>query len=499
MAFLGIDLGTSACKVLVLSADGDIRASHTAGYGLEQPRPGWTQQNPADWVAAMEQALAAVLSVVPGGEIRGIGLSGQMHGFTPLDRAGEVLRPAILWNDQRTAAEALEIESLAGGTEALGHLTNNRMLTGYTGSKILWMQRHEPQLFERLDKALNPKDYLRLVLTGDYATEVSDASGTGLFDVRRRQWSAELLAKLPFDTRILPDCYESTVVSGQVSVQAAARFGLPAGIPVIGGGGDSVIQTLGSGVARPGVLQTTLGTAGIAAMALDTPADNPDGRLQVFCNVVPELWHCMGVSLNAGGALSWWRQTGNQDFAQLVAEAESLPPGAQGLLFLPYLNGERCPWPDPQARGGFIGLAARHERRHMTRAVMEGVAFALFDMFALMERMGLTSDLIKTSGGGARAQLWRQIQADLFGVPVVTTAGAAEGGALAAALLAGVSLGGWANVTEAAESCAELTRDCPDPGRGVHYRTAYGVYRALYETLRPTFAALSALEEDTLS
>ena len=499
MAFLGIDLGTSACKVLVLSADGDIRASHTAGYGLEQPRPGWTQQNPADWVAAMEQALAAVLSVVPGGDIRGIGLSGQMHGFTPLDRAGEVLRPAILWNDQRTAAEAADIESLAGGTEALGRLTNNRMLTGYTGSKILWMQRHEPELFERLDKALNPKDYLRLVLTGDCATEVSDASGTGLFDVRRRRWSAELLAKLPFDADILPDCHESTLVSGQVSAQAAARFGLPVGSPVIGGGGDSVIQTLGSGVARPGVLQTTLGTAGIAAMALDRPANNPDGRLQVFCNVVPELWHCMGVSLNAGGALNWWRQGGDQDFAQLVEEAERLPPGAQGLLFLPYLNGERCPWPDSQARGGFIGLTARHERRHMTRAVMEGVAFALFDMFALMEQMGLTSDLIKTSGGGARAQLWRQIQADLFGVPVVTTAGAAEGGALAAALLAGVSLGGWANVTEAAESCVELTRDCPDPVRGAHYRTAYGVYRTLYETLRPTFAALSALEEGTLS
>lgn len=498
MTYIGIDIGTSGCKVLALSAKGTVLSSHTTTYGLDQPRPGWTEQDPTIWIAAVQTALAQVLSQVPAASIRCIGLSGQMHGFTPVDRNGKVIRSAILWNDQRNQVEAAEIEDLAGGAETLLSLTNNRMLVGYTGGKILWLGRHERENFDRVYKALNPKDYLRLVLTGEFATEVSDASGTGLFDVRERKWSDNLLKRLPFGAEILPDCFESDVVSGQVSLSAAKLFGLPAGTPVIGGGGDSVIQTLGSGVVEPGVLQTTIGTAGIAAAALRTPEKNPDGRLQVFCNVAPNLWHCMGVSLNAGGALNWLRgaQGDCRDFDTMIAGASQVGPGASGLLFLPYLNGERCPHPDPKSRGAFVGLSARHDGRHMTRALMEGVTFALYDMYRLMCRIGLQTDLIKASGGGVKSPLWRQIQADLFNCPVVTTEGAAEGAAFGAALLAGVTDGAWTGMAEAARCCRELTREEPMRAQGDVYRKAHGIYAELYETLRPSLHALTELEAE---
>lgn len=496
MAYLGIDIGTSGCKVLALSGGGRILASQTATYGVDRPRPGWTQQDPAIWVDGVKTALSQVLRTVPAASIRCIGLSGQMHGLTPVDRNGRVIRPAILWNDQRNATEAAEVEHLAGGPEILLRLTNNRMLVGYTGGKILWMRRNECELFDRIHKALNPKDYMRLVLTGEFATEVSDASGTGLFDVGARKWSDALLERLPFGADILPECFESDVVSGQVTPAAAEFFGLTAGTPVIGGGGDAVIQTLGSGVAEPGVLQTTIGTAGIAAAALKSPEINPEGRLQVFCNVAPDLWHCMGVSLNAGGALGWLRdaQGRQNDFGAMVAGAAEVGAGAGGLIFLPYLNGERCPHPDPKARGAFVGLTAGHDSRHMTRALMEGVTFALFDMYRLMRRMGLSTELIKASGGGVKSVLWRQIQADLFDCPVVTTEGAAEGGAFGAALLAGVADGGWSGVSEAVGCCHELTRDVPVRGEGDVYRKAHAIHAGLYDALRPALHALANLE-----
>lgn len=499
MAYLGVDIGTSGCKALALSEGGAILASHTSTYGLDQPRPGWTQQDPAIWVKGAREAVAGVLRSVPASTVKSIGLSGQMHGFTPLDADGEVLRPAILWNDQRNAAEAQEIEDRAGGKEALLALTNNQMLVGYTGGKILWMQTHEPDLFAKVRHALNPKDYLRHVLTGEIATEVSDASGTGLFDVRERKWCQPLLDKLPFDAAILPPCHESAVVSGAVSAQGAKLFGLAVGTPVIGGGGDAVIQTLGSGVADPGVLQTTIGTAGITAAALNAPEDNPEGRLQVFCNVAPDLWHCMGVSLNAGGALGWLRQILGEThgFEDMVRGAAEVPAGAEGLIFLPYLNGERCPHPDPSARGAFIGLTTRHDKRHMTRALMEGVVFALHDMYRQMAGMGIGSRLIKASGGGAQSELWRQMQADMFGCPLVTTDGAAEGGAFGAALLAGVSHGGWASVAEAAGCCKDLTRQSPVSEQHEFYRSAYDIYAGLYPVLQPGFAALDRMGNAT--
>ncbi|MXQ13315.1 xylulokinase [Microvirga makkahensis] len=496
-ALLGIDIGTSGCKALLIGTDGEVLAAHTAHYGLSQPRPGWTEQDPQSWVDGAREAVAAVMRKCPDTELLCIGLSGQMHGLTPLDSGKQVLRPAILWNDQRNAAEAADLTEQAGGLEALLAQTGNRMLVGYTGGKILWMQRREPDLYRRLRYVLNPKDYLRLVLTGEVATEVSDASGTGLFNVMERGWASSLIERVGIDPALLPPCFESHEISGRVSASGAALFGLQPGIPVAGGGGDSVIQTIGSGVISPGELQTTIGTAGILAAALDGPSPSPDGRIQLFCNVGPSKWHAMGVSLNAGGAMSWFRTVmrglghDTLDFDTVVAAAETSQPGARGLLFLPYLNGERCPHPDTDARGAFVGLTARHTAGDLARSVMEGVIHAFYDMRTLMQPMGISGKLIKASGGGARSALWRQIQADLFDCDVVTTEGAAEGAAFGAALVAGVGVGVWKDVVEAAATIRELTREHPDAAVGTVYRKAHTIYRGLYPALSESFCALS--------
>ena len=494
---LGIDLGTSGCKALLIDASGAVLASQTATYGLSQPRPGWTEQDPKLWIEGARAAVAGVRSLQPDVRIVAIGLSGQMHGLTPLDASHQVLRPAILWNDQRNGAECADITERAGGVDGLLELTNNRMLVGFTGGKILWMRNHEPELFGQLRHMLNPKDYLRLILTGEVATEVSDASGTGLFDTRGRIWATGLLELLEIDPAILPTCHESHVISGRVSRSGSDLFGLEAGIPVVGGGGDSVIQTIGSGVIAPGDVQTTIGTAGIVAAALDEPVSNPEGRLQVFCNVAPQKWHCMGVSLNAGGAMEWLRAllagfsgTNAPSVDQIAAIAAGAPVGARGLVFLPYLNGERCPHPDPAARGGFVGLSARQGAAEMARSVMEGVTHSLYDIFSLMQQANVGGSVIKASGGGARSALWRQMQADLFDCEVVTTEGAVEGGAFGAALVAGVGIGAWSSAVEAAKVCRTVTREMPDPVAGKAMHEAFQIYRDLYGALSPSFAAL---------
>ncbi len=491
-ALLGIDIGTSGCKALLIGTDGAVIAADTVTYPLSQPRPGWTEQDPELWVDGARKAVAGALARAPGIEILCVGLSGQMHGLTPLDADHRVLRPAILWNDQRNGPECAALTEAAGGLEGLLAATNNRMLVGYTGGKILWMRNHEPGLFARMALALNPKDYLRLRLTGEVASEVSDASGTGFFDVRRRQWATGLIETAGIDPALLPPVFESQEVTGRISAKGAALFGLPEGVPVAGGGGDSVIQTIGSGVIAPGELQATIGTAGILAAALDAPQQNPDGKLQVFCNVAADKWHCMGVSLNAGGAMGWFRDTlcADASFEQLVAEAAESPAGARGLLFLPYLNGERCPHPDPLARGAFIGLTARHRRPDLTRALMEGVVHAFADMHALMRPMGIDGRIVKASGGGARSALWRQIQADMFGCDVVTTEGAAEGAAFGAALVAGLAVGVWPDAPAAARCCRDLTHETPDPASARVHARAHQIYRALYPALSDSFAAL---------
>lgn len=502
-ALLGIDIGTSGCKALLLSGNSDVLATSTATYGLSQPRAGWTEQDPSLWVEGARKAVADVLAQRPDVEIMGIGLSGQMHGATPLDENRKVLRPAILWNDQRNGAEVDEITARVGGLDTLMAHTANRMLVGYTGGKIVWMRNHEPDLFGRMRYCLNPKDYLRLVLTGEVATEVSDASGTGLFDVRQRRWASGLIEMLGIDPALLPQCFESHEISGRVSREGAALFGLPVGTPVAGGGGDSVIQTIGSGVIAPGELQTTIGTAGILAAALDTPSPSPDGRIQMFCNVGPGKWHAMGVSLNAGGAMGWFRsvlaeacpgEVGSargMTFDQICEAASRSPAGARGLLFLPYLNGERCPYPDPQARGAFVGLTSRHGLSEISRSVLEGVVHAFRDMHALMKLMGIEGRVIKASGGGAKSVMWRQIQADMFGCEVVTTEGAAEGAAFGAALVAGVGVGIWDDVSQAASTLKTLSRQLPNDADRPVYDKAHAIYSDLYPSLTESFSKLA--------
>ncbi|MCD2185341.1 xylulokinase [Rhizobium sp. GN54] len=497
-ALLGIDIGTSGCKALLLSVDGDVLATSTATYGLSQPHVGWTEQDPALWIEGTRKAVAQVMEKRSDVELICIGLSGQMHGLTPLDKDRKVLRPALLWNDQRNAAEVAEITQKAGGLDALIEQTGNRMLVGYTGGKIVWMRNREAELFAQMRHVLNPKDYLRMVLTGELATEVSDASGTGLFDVKNRTWASALIETLDIDPALLPACFESHEISGRVSAEGAAFFGLPAGVPVAGGGGDSVIQTIGSGVIAPGELQTTIGTAGILAAALDAPSPSPDGRIQMFCNVAPSKWHAMGVSLNAGGAMGWFRSilagAGKGEdltFDAICSAAARSPAGAKGALFLPYLNGERCPHPDPTARGAFVGLTARHDLGDVARSVMEGVVHAFCDMHALMKLMGIEGTLVKASGGGAKSELWRQIQANMFECDVVTTEGAAEGAAFGAALVAGVGIGIWSDATEAAGTLKVLTRQSANEASRTVYRKAHGIYRNLYPALSESFSALN--------
>lgn len=508
LALLGIDIGTSGCKALLLGVDGQILAARTALYGVSSPKPGWSEQDPEIWVNGARTAIADVLAAQPGIEILAIGLSGQMHGLTALDAKGDVLRPAILWNDQRGAEEGRAITAALGGLDGLLAETNNRMLSGYTGSKISWMRQHEPALFERLRHVLNPKDYLRYRLTGEFATEVSDASGTGLFNVRQRQWSKKVIAATGLDANCLPPCFESTEVSGHTSPLGARLFGLPVGVPVVGGGGDAVVQTLGAGVIHPNEVQSTIGTAGVLACVLAKNTKNPQGKLQVFCNVVPDSWHCMGVTLNAGGALAWLRQT-IQQFAALGEAANSQisyermlecavksPAGANGLIFLPYLYGERCPYPDPQARGSFIGLTNRHTESDIIRSVLEGIVFSLKDISVLMAQMGVNYNRILASGGGARSDFWRQIQADIFDCEVATTSGAAEGGALGAAFVAGLGKGVWATAQEAVSCCQTLHVQTPHLPTTRRYDSLFKIYHLLYETLSESFSALAATQLD---
>lgn len=497
-AVLGIDIGTSSCKALLVAEDGTLLGSTTETYDLHQPRPGWTEQDPALWVEGARNAVGRLLDAHPA-DIAVIGLTGQMHGLTPLDEEDRVLRPALLWNDQRNEAECSALVEQAGGEASLRDYTNNKMLIGYTAGKIAWLRNHEPQHFRRMRSALNPKDYLRLVLTGEKATEVSDASGTGLFDVRARRWSIPLMEKLDINPALFAPCHESPEITGEVSAAGARLFNLPEGIPVAGGGGDSVIQTLGSGVITTGSVQTTIGTAGIVAASLDSPLDNPDGRLQIFCNVVPDKWHAMGVTLNAGFAMSWLQRllqhcaadSNTWDYPSIITAAAQSPAGSRGLVFLPYLNGERAPHSDPDLRAALAGLSSLHSMDDIIRCVAEGVVFALYDIFAAMRRAGIEAQCVNASGGGARAPEWRQIQADVFGCDVLTTSGTAEGAAFGAALVAGLGIGMFETPEQAAALCRELTRQAPNPRDSHALQEIFAIYQSLHGVLEQSLHALA--------
>jgi len=503
---IGIDVGTTACKTLLVDQQGRIVDSDLEGYPLYSPRHGWSEQVPEDWWSAVKATLQRVMSRHPeaAGSLAGIGLSGQMHGLVPLDSGGLVIRNAILWNDQRTEAQCEEIYRKAGGVDGLLKLTNNRMLPGYTGGKILWLRDHEPRSFERIAKFVNPKDYIRFRLTGELATEVSDASGTGLFDTRARAWSRPLFSLLEIPFEMAPTCYESVGVSGTVRAEVAESLGLPKGLPVVGGGGDSVIQTLGTGVTTSEVLMTTIGTAGIISTAIQSFRDNPGGRLQMFCNVMPGRWHAMGVTLSAGGSLRWAKEVLGASESEVAAEsgmdvyelisraAERSTPGAGGIVFLPYLTGERCPHVDPSARGAFVGLSLTSRKRDLLRAVMEGVIFSFRDVAEVFTSLGWDFRSIATSGGGAQSPLWRQIHADIFKKRVVTVSGSIGGAAFGAALVAGVGLKVWPDFESASRLLTVETDTRPEPARFDLYDRYYGLYRSLYPLLKPGFDTISA-------
>jgi xylulokinase len=482
----GIDLGTGGARaILVEAASGRVVAVASAEYPLHTPRPLWAEQDPHDWwrgaVAAVRGALAAAGGAV---EVRAVGLSGQMHGVVLLDGGGEVVCPALLWCDGRTGAECEEITRLAGGEERLLELTGNPALTGFSAPKLLWLRRHQPQDFARARTFLLPKDYLRFRLTGERASEVSDASGTLLFDVARRTWSHALVELLGIDPALLPIVRESPAVSGALTSRAAAELGLAAGIPVVGGGGDQAAGAVGAGIVEPGMVSATIGSSGVVFAHAAAPAR--DRRVHSFCHAVPGAWHLMGVTQAAGLSFRWLRERLGASYDQLTAEAAAVPAGADGLLFTPYLMGERTPVLDPDARGTWFGLTYTHGRGHLARSVMEGVAYSLRDCLDVMTALGASASEVRAAGGGAKSPLWRQILADVLEKPIATL-GLDEGPAYGAALLAGIGTGAWANVREAASLISVASRTEPEPAAAALHRERHAIYREIHERVAPLY------------
>ena len=452
MPLIGLDVGTSAVKGLAIDEEGRVVATATADYPLSRPHPDWSEQNPADWWRAAEDVLAQL----PEGPI---GLSGQMHGLVVLDEDRSVLRPAILWNDQRTAAECAEIEERVG-FDRLVELTGNRALAGFTAPKLLWLRRHEPETYGRIRHVLLPKDYVRLRLTGELAIDVADASGTLLFDVRHRAWSEEVCAALEIPLEWLPPAHESTEIAGA---------------------GDQAAAALGVGISHPGPVSVVLGTSGVVFAALPSYAHDPQARLHAFCHAVPNTWHAMGVMLSAAGSAAWLREVLAADLTELEQEAEHWPAGCEGLLFAPYLAGERTPHPDPHARGAFTGLSARHDRGALWRSMLEGVAYGLRDSLELLRELGARPESGRVSGGGARSELWLRILASVLGLPLETTE-SEEGSAFGAALLAGIRADVFTDADDAVARCVRVRRRIEPEW---DYVDGYRRFRSLYATLRP--------------
>lgn len=493
--YLGLDISTTAAKALVIDENGRVISSVSTGIESSQPYPLWSEQDPNAWWASMVRSIATALSASDGGRVSAIGLTGQMHGLVILDAAGQVLRPAILWNDQRTGEQCERIR-VAVGKERLIKLTGNDALTGFTAPKLLWVRDHEPAAYARIHQVLLPKDYIRFCLTDEYATDVAGASGTLLMDVANRRWSQEMLDLLEIPSAWLPQTHEGTEQTGVVGAKAAQETGLQEGTPVYAGGGDQSAQAVGVGAVVPDVVALTLGTSGVVFTPCAQYTYDPHGRIHAFCHAVPGQWHLMGVMLSAAGALQWYRDNlaAGADFALLDKEAETVAPGAGGLIFLPYLSGERTPYADPTARGAFVGLTMRHTRAHLTRAVMEGVAFGLRDNMDLMRDLGVAPRSVRASGGGARSPVWRQILADVLETVIVTVS-SAEGAAFGAALLAAVGSGGFGSVAEACAGTIRVTGQT-EPGRAVErYREYHARHRALYPALAAEFANLSRLAE----
>lgn len=497
---IGIDIGTSGTKTVLFDLNGKTIASVTKEYPMYQPKIGWAEQNPADWWNAVCASLKEVIRItsINNANIKGIGLSGQMHGLVMLDKNNEVLRPSIIWCDQRTSKECEEITALVG-KKRLIEITANPALTGFTASKIMWVRNNEPDIYKKCHKILLPKDYIRFMLTGEFATEVSDASGMQLLDVPKREWSKEVLDKLQIDKNLLADVYESFVISATVSKKGAEFTGLKEGTPVAGGAGDQAASAIGNGIVKEGRISSTIGTSGVVFAHTNNPLIDILGRVHTFCHAIPNSWHVMGVTQAAGMSLKWFRDNfciseietaknlGIDPYVLMDKEAINVSPGSNGVIFLPYLMGERSPHLDPNARGVFFGLSAIHNKNDMIRAVMEGVTYSLKDCLVVLNEMGINATEVRASGGGGKSKLWRQMQADVFGCDVSVTS-SSDAGALGVAILAGVGTGIWGNVQEACEKLIKPQNTIyPIMENKNIYKIDHQKYVKLYESLKHLF------------
>lgn len=492
---LGLDIGTGGVKGILVSPEGEVVARATAAYPLYTPRPGWAEQDPHDWWEASLKVLRELSRKAEGG-ILGIGLTGQMHGAVFLDGKLQVIRPAILWNDARTGEECQKVEELVG-KERLKGIAGNPALAGFQAPKILWLRKNEPENFSQVRYVLLPKDYVRFRLTGELATDASDAAGTLLLDLKKRDWSEEILSALSIPREWLPKVYEGPDITGAVTAEAESLTGIPKGTAVVAGGGDNAASAIGVGVMEEGTGLLSLGTSGVIFVHTEVPRPDPEGAIHCFCHAVPGKYHLMGVVLSAGGALQWYRdrlsseevavakRLGKDPYELLTAEAARVPPGAEGLFFLPYLSGERTPHMDPEARGAWVGLSLAHGRGHLVRAVLEGVAFALRDSWVRIQRLGESPPELRAVGGGMRSPLWQEIIAGVLGVPLRRLV-VEEGAAYGAALLAGVGAKAFRDVREAVKRAVRLReeREEPDPELSSLYAGLYDRYVRLYPALK---------------
>lgn len=503
---IGIDLGTSATKTVLFDEDGNIMASASQEYPLYQPQNGWAEQKPEDWAEAALTTIAKVVkeSGVAAEDIKGLGISGQMHGLVMLDEAGEVIRPSIIWCDQRTAAECEEITEKVG-RERLIEITANPALTGFTASKILWVRNHEPENYKRCRHILLPKDYVRYILTGEFATEVSDASGMQLLDVPNRCWSDEVLEKLDIDKSMLAKVYESVEVTGTILPEIAEKTGLSTETVVVGGAGDNAAAAVGTGIVREGRAFTTIGTSGVVFAHSNDVTIDPKGRVHTFCCAVPGAWHVMGVTQGAGLSLKWFRDNFCKDYIEkaeaegkdaydyINADVAETPLGCNKLIYLPYLMGERTPHLDPDCRGVFFGLSAIHTRKDMLRAVMEGVSYSLKDCNDILKEMGISVEEMMACGGGGRSPIWRQMLADMYACSVKTVT-AKEGPALGVAILAGVGAGIYESVEAACDKVLRIDKECaPIAENTKKYDEYHKVYKNLYPALKEQYKELAKL------
>lgn len=495
MYFLGIDVSTTATKALLIDPVGAVIAVSATEYSFETPRPLWSEQHPDLWWDGTQKSIREVIekSGVDAAEIGGVGLTGQMHGLVLLDDSGNVLRPSILWNDQRTQAQCDEIHQRIG-KERFIQITGNVALTGFTAPKILWVKENEPEIYSKAAHVLLPKDFVRYKLTGTFAMDKADGAGTVLMDLKKRDWSEEVLSALEIPRAWMPPLYEGTQITGTITAEAANLTGLKAGTPVMAGGGDQAAQAVGVGAVQEGVIALTLGTSGVVFATTRGAFIEPEGRLHAFCHSVPNQWHLMGVMLSAAGSLRWYRDAfaSGKNYDDLLMPVENIDAGSDGLFFLPYLTGERTPYPDPMARGAFVGLTVRHTMAHCTRAMLEGVAYGLKDSFELMKCAGLAKiEQVRVSGGGARSRLWRQILADVFETELVTV-NTTEGAAYGAALLAGTGAGIWDDAVSACNTCVKITGSTqPETLHMDTYRNGYALFRELYPALKESFRKIS--------